>query len=96
MHCCVCCRNIERELKRDYSYISKAVGLCEERPLPCPSHLIDVFSDTAVITFPSDTLNRLPRSFWAEPLEPQYLHCSDLEIILKATSHSENPETDDR
>ncbi|XP_017269381.1 SRR1-like protein [Kryptolebias marmoratus] len=89
-------RTIERELKRDYSYISKAVGLCEDRPLPCPSHLIDVFSDTALITFPSDSLNRLPQSFWAEPPEPQYLHCSDLEIILKQSSLSETPETDDR
>uniref|UniRef100_A0A1A7Z265 SRR1 domain containing n=1 Tax=Iconisemion striatum TaxID=60296 RepID=A0A1A7Z265_9TELE len=76
-------RTIERELKRDYSYISKAVDLCEERLLPCPSHLIDVFSDTAVITFPSESLNRLSQSFWEEPAEPRYLHCSDLEITLR-------------
>ncbi|XP_023149953.1 SRR1-like protein [Amphiprion ocellaris] len=78
-------RTIERELKRDYSYISKAVDVCEERRLPCPSRLIDVFSDTSVITFPSSSLNRLPQSTWTESCEPQYQHCPDLEIILKET-----------
>lgn len=78
-------RMIEREFKRDYSYITQAVSVCEERQLPCPSRLIDVFSDTAVITFPTNSLNRLPQSTWAEPLEPQYEHCPDLEIIQRET-----------
>ncbi|XP_054904794.1 SRR1-like protein [Poeciliopsis prolifica] len=86
-------RTIERELKRDYSYICKAVDLCEERLLPCPSRLIDIFSDTAIITFPSDRLNKLPSSTWADSPEPQYQHCSDLEIILKQTPVLDSPET---
>ncbi|KAM7391867.1 hypothetical protein PAMP_022518 [Pampus punctatissimus] len=76
-------RTIEREFKRDYSYISQVVDVCEERALPCPSRLIDVFSDTSVITFPSRSLNKLPQSTWTEPPEPQYQYCPDLEIILK-------------
>lgn len=78
-------RTIEREFKRDYSYISQAVSACEERQLPCPSRLIDVFSDTAVITFPTSSLNKLPQSTWVEPPEPQYHHCPDLEIIQRQT-----------
>ncbi|KAK1893210.1 SRR1-like protein [Dissostichus eleginoides] len=78
-------RTIEREFKRDYIYITQAVSVCEDRLLPCPSHLIDVFSDTAVITFPTSSLNRLPQSTWAEPPEPQYQHCPDLEIIQRET-----------
>ncbi|XP_070760936.1 SRR1-like protein isoform X2 [Enoplosus armatus] len=78
-------RTIEREFKRDYGYIAQAVSVCEERQLPCPSRLIDVFSDTAVITFPASSLNRLPQSTWAEPPEPQYKHCPDLEIIQRET-----------
>ncbi|KAG8012067.1 SRR1-like protein [Nibea albiflora] len=78
-------RTIEREFKRDYSYITQAVSVCEERQLPCPSRLIDVFSDTAVITFPTSSLHRLPQSTWAEPPEPQYQHCPDLEIIRNET-----------
>lgn len=78
-------RTIEREFKRDYSYITQAVSVCEERELPCPSRLIDVFSDTAVITFPPNSLNGLPQSTWAEPPEPQYQHCPDLEIIQRET-----------
>ncbi|KAK2837332.1 hypothetical protein Q5P01_014544 [Channa striata] len=78
-------RTIEREFKRDYSYISQAVSVCKEKQLPCPSHLIDVFSDTSVITFPTNSLNRLENSTWAEPPEPQYQHCPDLEIILRET-----------
>ncbi|XP_034547530.1 SRR1-like protein [Notolabrus celidotus] len=77
-------RTIEREFRCDYSYITEAVSACEERQLPCPSRMIDVFSDTAVITFPSNGLNRLPQSTWAELPEPQYQHCPDLEIIQKA------------
>lgn len=76
-------RTIEREFRRDYSYITEAVSVCEERQLPCPSRMIDVFSDTAVITFPNSGLNRLSHSTWADPPEPQYQHCPDLEIILK-------------
>ncbi|KAF7660169.1 hypothetical protein LDENG_00286690 [Lucifuga dentata] len=78
-------RMIERELQRDYSYISQAVEVCEERPLSCPPRLLDVFSDTAVITFTPSSLNKLPQSTWAEPPEPQYQHCHDLEIILRET-----------
>ncbi|XP_030273688.1 SRR1-like protein [Sparus aurata] len=78
-------RTIEREFKRDYGYITQAVSVCEERQLPCPSRLIDVFSDTAVITFPTSGLQRLPQSTWEEPPEPQYEHCPDLEIIQKET-----------
>ncbi|XP_077417273.1 SRR1-like protein isoform X2 [Vanacampus margaritifer] len=78
-------RMIEREFKRDYSYISQAVTVCEERQLTCPSHLTDVFSDTALMTFNSSKLNTLNLSTWTQPPEPQYQHCSDLEIIQ---SHS--------
>ncbi|XP_054466531.1 SRR1-like protein [Anoplopoma fimbria] len=78
-------RTVEREFKRDYGYITQAVSVCEERQLPCPSRLVDVFSDTAVITFPTSGLNRLPQSTWAEVPEPQYQHCSDLEIIQRET-----------
>ncbi|KAM9743629.1 SRR1-like protein isoform 1-T1 [Menidia menidia] len=76
-------RSIEREFKQDYRYISEAVDLCEEKQLPCPSSLIDVFSDTALITFPSSSLSRLPQSSWVDSPEPQYQHCPDLEIILR-------------
>lgn len=76
-------RTIDREFQRDYSYISQAQSVCEERELPCPPQLIDVFSDTAAITFPPNSLNRLPQSTWAEPPEPQYEHCPDLEIIRR-------------
>lgn len=86
-------RTVERELMRDYSYICKAVDMCEERLLPCPSRLIDVFSDTALITFASDRLNKLPQSTWTDPDEPQYQHCSDLEIILKQMPILDSQET---
>lgn len=76
-------RTIDREFQRDYSYITQAQSVCEERELPCPPQLIDVFNDTAVITFPPNSLNRLPQSTWAEPPEPQYEHCPDLEIIRR-------------
>ncbi|XP_029296436.1 SRR1-like protein [Cottoperca gobio] len=78
-------RTIEREFQRDYSYITQAASVCEERQLPCPSRLIDVFSDTAIITFQTSCLNRLPQSTWGEPPEPQYKHCPDLEIIQRET-----------
>lgn len=81
----VCCvnRSIDREFKQDYSYISQVAAVCEERLLPCPSHMTDVFSDTAVITFSSSGLDKLPQSTWEKPPEPQYEHCLDLEIVLK-------------
>ncbi|KAM3611207.1 uncharacterized protein V6R79_014901 [Siganus canaliculatus] len=82
---CMRDRSIEREFKRDYAYITQAVSVCQERQLPCPPRLIDVFSDTAVVTFPASSLSELPQSSWTEPLEPQYQHCDDLEIIQKNT-----------
>ncbi|XP_074525989.1 SRR1-like protein [Halichoeres trimaculatus] len=81
--CGIMDRTIEREFRRDYSFIAEAVSVGEERQLPCPSRMIDVFGDTAVITFPNSGLNRLPQSTWTEPPEPQYKHCLDLEIIQK-------------
>lgn len=79
-------RMVEREFQRDYIYMAQALGVCEQRPLPCPSHLLDVFNDTAVITFPPCNLGKLPQSTWVEPPEPQYQHCPDLEIILRESS----------
>lgn len=76
-------RSVDRKFKRDYSYISLAADVCEERMLPCPSHMIDVFSDTAVLSFPSSGLDKLPQSTWTNPPEPQYEHCQDLEIVLR-------------
>ncbi|XP_056130695.1 SRR1-like protein isoform X2 [Lampris incognitus] len=83
-------RMIDREFQRDYSYISQAAAVCEERPLNCPPRLIDVFNDTAIITFPTSGLNKLPQSSWAEPPEPQYQHCPDLEIILRGDRKEQN------
>ncbi|XP_019722518.1 SRR1-like protein [Hippocampus comes] len=83
-------RMIEREFKRDYSYINQAVTICEERQLTCPSHLTDVFCDTALITFNSSKVNTLNQSTWTEPPEPQYQHCSDLEIILRESQNGES------
>ncbi|XP_061674447.1 SRR1-like protein isoform X1 [Syngnathoides biaculeatus] len=82
-------RMIEREFKRDYGYISQAVTVCEEMQLSCPSHLTDVFSDTALITFNWRNLNSLNQSTWTEPPEPQYQHCSDLEIIQRESLNGE-------
>lgn len=76
-------RMVERELQRDYSYIAHAVGVACERLLPCSSRLLDVFNDTALITFPAGGLGKLPQSTWVEPSEPLYLHCADLEIIQR-------------
>lgn len=78
-------RATEREFSRDYSYITQAVSVCNEVVLCCPSRWIDVFSDTAVITFPPPGLGTLPQSTWVEPPEPQYQHCLDLEIIQRGT-----------
>ncbi|KAJ0067457.1 hypothetical protein NL108_007922 [Boleophthalmus pectinirostris] len=76
-------RTIDREFNRDYSYISQITAVCKESLLPCPSHMIDVFSDTAVITFPTGSLNELSESTWVNTPEPQYEHCADLEIVCK-------------
>ncbi|CAB1319865.1 unnamed protein product [Coregonus sp. 'balchen'] len=62
---------------------NEAVCLCEEWPLPCPSQLLDVFNDTALITFNPSSLCKLPQSTWGEAPEPQYQHCPDLEIIQR-------------
>ncbi|XP_057688825.1 SRR1-like protein isoform X2 [Corythoichthys intestinalis] len=80
-------RMIESEFKRDYSYISQAVNVCEERHLTCPSRLTDVFSDTVLISFNPGKLNCLNQSTWTAPLEPQYQHCTDLEIIQKQSQN---------
>lgn len=77
-------RTIDREFNRDYTYISRITTVCEEKLLPCPSHMIDVFSDTAAITFPSSGIDKLPQSTWINQSEPQYEHCADLEIIQKS------------
>lgn len=76
-------RTIDREFNRDYKYISQITSVCNEKLLPCPSHMIDVFSDTAVITFPSSAIDKLSQFTWMNPPEPQYEHCVDLEIIRK-------------
>ncbi|KAG7280912.1 hypothetical protein CRUP_009199 [Coryphaenoides rupestris] len=66
-----------------------AVVACEERLLPCPPRLLDVFNDTAVITFSRGGLGQLPQSTWmAEPAEPQYEHCPDLEIVRRGDPQS--------
>lgn len=79
-------RTIDREFNRDYNYISQITSVCKEKLLPCPSHMIDVFSDTAVITFPPCGIDRLSQITWISPPEPQYEHCVDLEIIRKDTN----------
>lgn len=76
-------RTIDREFTRDYSYISRITTVCKDKLLPCPSHMIDVFSDTAVITFPSSGIDTLSESTWMNPPEPHYEHCVDLEIVQK-------------
>jgi len=84
---CSLIRMLEREFQRDYGYIAQAVVACEERPLPCPPRLLDVFNDTAVITFPGGGLRKLPQHTWtAEPAEPRYEHCPDLEIVRRGES----------
>ncbi|KAK7934066.1 hypothetical protein WMY93_004962 [Mugilogobius chulae] len=76
-------RTIDREFIRDYKYISQITAVCKESLLPCPSHMIDVFSDTAVITFPPGGVDELSELTWLDPPEPQYEHCVDLEIVCK-------------
>uniref|UniRef100_A0AAV2MR66 SRR1-like domain-containing protein n=1 Tax=Knipowitschia caucasica TaxID=637954 RepID=A0AAV2MR66_KNICA len=76
-------RTIDREFNRDYRYISQITAVCKENLLPCPSHMTDVFSDTAVLTFPAGDLDKLSESTWTNPSEPQYEYCKDLEIVCK-------------
>ncbi|KAK3565832.1 hypothetical protein QTP86_015815 [Hemibagrus guttatus] len=74
-------RMLQRELERDYSFLSDVIDVCEETSLPCSQRFLDVFNDTAIIRFPSHKLHKLPGIIWNEPSEPQYEHCQDLEII---------------
>ncbi|KAM6964944.1 SRR1-like protein, partial [Aplochiton taeniatus] len=76
-------RMIDRDFQRDYRYIAQAVGISKEWTLPCPARLLDVFNDTALITFSPSGLQKLPESTWVEPPEPHYQDCDELEIILK-------------
>ena len=87
-------RMLEREFQRDYSYIAQAVVVCEERPLPCPSRLLDVFNDTVIISFPSTGLNKLPQCTWAEPPEPRYLH--DFWFMNWGCKHCKNMKKDEK
>uniref|UniRef100_A0A8C6SWX1 SRR1 domain containing n=1 Tax=Neogobius melanostomus TaxID=47308 RepID=A0A8C6SWX1_9GOBI len=81
-------RAIDREFSRDYNYISRITSVCKEILLPCPSHMIDVFSDSAVLTFPSSDVDKLSQSTWINQQEPQYEHCVDLEIVQKSKDTS--------
>ncbi|XP_066499904.1 SRR1-like protein [Hoplias malabaricus] len=76
-------RMIQRELERDYSFLSDIINVCVETSLPCSQRFLDVFNDTALIRFPSDKLHKLPESMWTDPMEPQYQHCQGLEIIQR-------------
>ncbi|XP_062307526.1 SRR1-like protein isoform X2 [Osmerus eperlanus] len=76
-------RMVERELQRDYTYIAHAVSVVCEQPLPCSPRLLDVFNDTALITFPPLSLDKLPPRTWEQPPEPLYQHFPDLEIIQR-------------
>nr|XP_006640543.1 PREDICTED: SRR1-like protein isoform X1 [Lepisosteus oculatus] len=75
---------LERVLKRDYTYIRDIMRACEETPLPCPPRLLDVFNNTVLLRFPPELLASLPSDTWADPPEPDYQHCPDLEIIQAA------------
>ncbi|MCJ8735092.1 hypothetical protein PDJAM_G00242740 [Pangasius djambal] len=77
-------RTLQRELERDYSFLSHVINVCEETSLPCSQRFLDVFNDTALIRFPPHKLRKLPESIWDEPSEPCYEHCQDLEIIQRA------------
>ncbi|XP_017323906.1 SRR1-like protein [Ictalurus punctatus] len=76
-------RMLQRELERDYRFLSDVTNVCEETSLPCSQRFLDVFNDTALIRFPLNKLHQLPKSMWDEPSEPQYEHCQDLEIIQR-------------
>ncbi|XP_062398989.1 SRR1-like protein [Sardina pilchardus] len=76
-------RMLQRELQRDYAYLCTAMSVCEETALPCSQRFLDVFNDTALICFTPQSLSQLPESTWADPEEPQYQHCPDLEIIRR-------------
>ncbi|XP_062854365.1 SRR1-like protein [Trichomycterus rosablanca] len=79
-------RMLQKDLERDYSFLSDAMNVCEETSLPCSQRFLDVFNDTALIRFPSNKLHELSESTWAEPSEPQYENCQDLEIIRRERS----------
>ncbi|XP_018584222.1 SRR1-like protein isoform X2 [Scleropages formosus] len=76
-------RMVQKDLQRDYSFIAHVRSVCQETPLPCSPRFLDVFNDTAVVRFPFQRLATLPPHTWARAPEPRYLHCSDLEIILR-------------
>ncbi|XP_053725958.1 SRR1-like protein [Synchiropus splendidus] len=76
-------RSVEREFTRDYSFLSQAATMAKERSLTCPSRMIDVFGDTAIMSFSSRSLLKLPELTWKDLAEPQYENCEDLEIILR-------------
>ncbi|KAM9810929.1 SRR1-like protein [Neosynchiropus ocellatus] len=76
-------RSVEREFTRDYRFLSQAATMSKERPLTCPSRMMDVFGDTAIMSFSSSSLLKLPGSTWNNLAEPQYENCEDLEIILR-------------
>ncbi|XP_067270563.1 SRR1-like protein [Pseudorasbora parva] len=76
-------RMVQRELERDYSFLSNVISVCDETSLPCSPRFLDVFNDTALIKFPPENLDKLPENMWIEPSEPLYQHCQDLEIIQR-------------
>ncbi|MBN3311813.1 SRR1L protein, partial [Atractosteus spatula] len=83
---------LERVLQRDYTYIRDIVRACEETPLPCPPRFLDVFNNTVLLRFPPEPLGALPSDTWADPPEPDYQHCPDLEIIQAAGAHCRGQE----
>ncbi|KAM9475546.1 SRR1-like protein [Clarias gariepinus] len=83
-------RMLQRELERDYSFLSHVINACEETRLPCSQRFLDVFNDTALIRFPPLKLHNLPESTWDESSEPQYEHCQDLEIIRTVKNPNKN------
>ncbi|XP_035235669.1 SRR1-like protein [Anguilla anguilla] len=76
-------RMVQRDLQRDYSFISDVICACEETALPCSPRFLDVFNDTVLLRFPHERLASLPPHTWTQPSEPEYLHCEDLEIIQR-------------
>lgn len=79
-------RMLQRELERDYAYLSAAMNMCEETPMPCSPRFSDVFNDTSLIQFPAEQPSELPQSTWDDSQEPHYQHCQDLEIIRRDES----------
>ncbi|TRY60555.1 hypothetical protein DNTS_026970 [Danionella cerebrum] len=76
-------RMLQRELERDYSFLSTVIGVCEETALPCSPRFLDVFNDTSLVCFPLENLEKLTEHTWIDPREPLYQHCQDLEIIQR-------------